>query len=415
MLAILVMTFFLRSNAQVSASISFQTFYDDLSPYGTWIEYPGEGYVWSPYAGADFRPYGSRGHWVYTEDGWAWVSNYEWGWAPFHYGRWIYDDIRGWLWVPGYDWAPACVTWGYHDGCYGWSPLGIDFRADYVGYRPPATWWTFVGASYITSTAWHSHVYGGWSARPRTTIINNTTIVNNNITVINNVATNNERRGGTWMRGPKPNDVQRFTHIAIRPVVIAALPKPGADRISGNHISMYRPVVNKVPTNNVMPSRVENFDKFRSNTKPANVNNAQSNAARPSRDAENNRPIERRPIPSHPNNAPPNTMKSKPNAEVERPIKTKPPEHQQNNPPINRPVHPDRALPNNKPEQPNNPPRHQPLNPPPNVLRPVPTRDNKPPQMQHNNKPNAVQQRSPAQQMKRPPNPPPAEKKNDHK
>jgi hypothetical protein len=91
-----------KSSAQVSVNVSFQTFYDELSPYGQWIDYPEYGYVWRPdNRYNDFQPYRSGGHWVWSEyDSWLWVSDYEWGWAPFHYGRWIYDSYDGWLWVP---------------------------------------------------------------------------------------------------------------------------------------------------------------------------------------------------------------------------------------------------------------------------------------------------------------------------
>jgi len=72
--------------------VSYQTFYDELSPHGRWIDYPGVGYVWVPDAGPDFRPYSSNGHWVYSDNyEWMWVSDYDWGWAPFHYGRWGQD------------------------------------------------------------------------------------------------------------------------------------------------------------------------------------------------------------------------------------------------------------------------------------------------------------------------------------
>jgi len=37
--------------------VSFQLFYDELSPYGQWVEYPGYNYVWIPDAGPDFSPY----------------------------------------------------------------------------------------------------------------------------------------------------------------------------------------------------------------------------------------------------------------------------------------------------------------------------------------------------------------------
>jgi hypothetical protein len=85
-----------KTSAQVSVNVSFQTFYDELDPYGQWIDYPEYGYVWQPDRGrySGFHPYSTGGHWAWSEDyGWLWVSDYDWGWAPFHYGRWVY----GWL------------------------------------------------------------------------------------------------------------------------------------------------------------------------------------------------------------------------------------------------------------------------------------------------------------------------------
>ena len=86
-----------KTSAQVSVSVSFQSFYDDLSPYGDWISYPEYGYVWRPdNRYSNFHPYQSDGHWEWSEEyGWLWVSDYEWGWAPFHYGRWINDSYDG--------------------------------------------------------------------------------------------------------------------------------------------------------------------------------------------------------------------------------------------------------------------------------------------------------------------------------
>src|SRR5258706_1231253 len=79
-------------------SVSFQLFYDDLSPYGSWMSYSGYGYVWRPHVGRGFHPYRTSGHWVWSDDyEWVWVSDYSWGWAPFHYGRWHYDPYYGWL------------------------------------------------------------------------------------------------------------------------------------------------------------------------------------------------------------------------------------------------------------------------------------------------------------------------------
>src|SRR5215471_11363299 len=81
--------------------VTYQSFYDELSPYGHWIDYPGYGYVWMPAVAPGFRPYATNGHWVYTNTGWAWASDYQWGWAAFHYGRWFFDGAYGWMWVPG--------------------------------------------------------------------------------------------------------------------------------------------------------------------------------------------------------------------------------------------------------------------------------------------------------------------------
>ena len=70
---------------QVSAQqsyVSFQVFYDQLSPYGQWVDNPDYGYIWIPDAGRDFVPYSTGGHWILTEYGLTWLSDYEWGWAP---------------------------------------------------------------------------------------------------------------------------------------------------------------------------------------------------------------------------------------------------------------------------------------------------------------------------------------------
>ena len=57
-------------------SVNFQVFYDDLSPYGTWVENADYGYVWIPNVDPGFRPYATNGHWVFTDEGWTWISNY---------------------------------------------------------------------------------------------------------------------------------------------------------------------------------------------------------------------------------------------------------------------------------------------------------------------------------------------------
>jgi Family of unknown function (DUF6600) len=99
-----------------------------LDPYGTWDDDPDYGTVWVPNqdaVGSDFVPYVSSGHWVYDDD-YVWVSDYEWGWVPFHYGRWVWIGGHGWAWVPGRVYAGAWVVWRVGDdewGYVGWAPM----------------------------------------------------------------------------------------------------------------------------------------------------------------------------------------------------------------------------------------------------------------------------------------------------
>jgi len=89
---------------------AYQQFESTLSPYGAWQDVPTYGRVWIPSSGVvgyDFAPYSSGGHWVMSDYGWTWVSDYDWGWAPFHYGRWMVVGGYGWCWMPGTHWGPA--------------------------------------------------------------------------------------------------------------------------------------------------------------------------------------------------------------------------------------------------------------------------------------------------------------------
>lgn len=74
---------------------------EDLDWYGTWSVHVEYGPVWTPSSlPAGWEPY-RNGRWVWVEPwGWTWVDDAPWGFAPFHYGRWV--RVRGvWVWVPG--------------------------------------------------------------------------------------------------------------------------------------------------------------------------------------------------------------------------------------------------------------------------------------------------------------------------
>ena len=237
MIAIVVLLFGAvqnKTSAQVSVNVSFQSFYDELSPYGDWISYPEYGYVWRPdNRYNDFQPYRSEGHWAWSDDGWLWVSDYEWGWAPFHYGRWVYDSYEGWLWVPDYEWAPAWVVWRGGGDYYGWAPMspGISINL-YLGnrYNVPYNYWCFAPSRYITSP----HLSKYYLDRGRnTTIINHTTIINNY----------SSNRG--YVIGPSRNEVERYTGSRISPVRIRESQRAGRTIVRNDEVSIYKPYINR--------------------------------------------------------------------------------------------------------------------------------------------------------------------------
>lgn len=101
------------------------TFRPVLEPHGYWVDDPSYGSVWVPnraIVGVGFQPYVTGGHWATTDEGYYWVSDWDWGWAPFHYGRWVFTGSYGWAWIPGAQYSPAWVEWRYGNGYMGWAP-----------------------------------------------------------------------------------------------------------------------------------------------------------------------------------------------------------------------------------------------------------------------------------------------------
>ncbi len=249
-------------SAQYRGDVSYQTFYDELSPHGQWVDYPSHGYVWVPNAGPDFRPYGSNGHWVWTDDyEWMWVSDYEWGWAPFHYGRWLEDDYYGWVWVPGYEWSPAWVAWRDGGDYYGWAPLrpGINISVNFNlgSYAPPHSYWCFVPRRHIASVGWYSHRV---DYRRNVTIINQTTIINNY-----NYSRN------VFRTGPRRSNVEVYTG-RINPVRFRESNAPGRTVFRNNEVSVFRPQVRPDNNRQHAPRTFQRYDE-----RTANNNNARSN------------------------------------------------------------------------------------------------------------------------------------------
>ena len=251
-MVIITSVIFTKPTSAQQNNVSFQVFYDQLSPYGEWVNYPNWGYVWIPDAGSDFVPYSTQGHWILTDDGWTWMSDYSWGWAPFHYGRWDYDQYYGWFWVPGNEWGPAWVSWRRADGYYGWAPMepGISVSASFGrAYDSHNDHWMFVRDRDI-DRADINHYYISRTDQDR--IVRYSSVINNTYV--------DSRRHTTYVTGPARTDFQKVSGRQIKPVPIQEYNKPGQS-VSNGHFQIYRPVVikNNDKGNKPAPARITNL------------------------------------------------------------------------------------------------------------------------------------------------------------
>ena len=148
---VLLVFVFIKTNAQPDQQIDFNYFYSALQPYGEWIDLGDNLIVWRPNGTREgWRPY-SEGQWTWTDQGWYWDSNEDFGWATYHYGRWYNDKNYGWIWFPDYQWGPSWVEWRYDNDNIGWAPLppyadfnsnkGIRFSTE---WHSPYNYWNFV-------------------------------------------------------------------------------------------------------------------------------------------------------------------------------------------------------------------------------------------------------------------------------
>jgi len=220
-----------KSNAQ---ELSFQAFYSSLSPYGEWMNVGDYGMCWRPVGvPIGWRPY-ADGHWIWTEYGWTWVSDYDWGWAPFHYGRWTFDSEYGWVWVPGYVWAPAWVEWRWGGGYAGWAPMppGFHYRVDVVvgpdfhDYGVGIASWNFIRADEIGRPRYG---YVERKAVPR--VIGST----------RNVTRFKFTSNGVYATGLPREQVERVVRHRIETVNIVHNTGVGRTRVEGNRLLVYSP------------------------------------------------------------------------------------------------------------------------------------------------------------------------------
>jgi hypothetical protein len=202
---------------------------EDLAAYGTWTDSPQYGQVWYPQVAPDWVPY-REGRWAYVAPwGWTWVDSDPWGFAPFHYGRWVQDGGR-WGWYPGAAvevapvpvYAPALVTFfgvgavvgigvgaALAAGSIGWCPLGPR-----EVYRP----WYHASDRYVQQVN-ITHVSN----------VTNITTVNRNVTV-NNFA----NRGAA-------------TVVPTSALTESRLVRPVVQRVDPAQLAQARPVFGEQP------------------------------------------------------------------------------------------------------------------------------------------------------------------------
>lgn len=144
----------------------------ELDAYGRWEQTPDYGSIWIPTAvEADWAPY-SHGHWIWVRPwGWTWVDDAPWGFAPFHYGRWVYLRSR-WCWTPGTRiarpvYAPALVAW------VGGPSASVSVT---IGGGPAVGWFPLAPREvYVPSY----RVSPGYARNVNITNVTNVTVINN--------------------------------------------------------------------------------------------------------------------------------------------------------------------------------------------------------------------------------------------
>jgi hypothetical protein len=213
--------------APPATPVTVEYFNNNLAPYGSWVDVNGYGRCWRPTVviyDNNWSPYCDRGHWVYTDCGWYWSSDYSWG-ATFHYGRWFRDGRIGWCWHPDTEWAPSWVVWRSSTDYCGWAPLppfavfhpgaGFFYRGVSVGvdfnFGLGANCFVFLSPDHLCDR------------RPRSFCIDQPRVIQvfNHTTIINHF---DSRDHVLVNRGIAIDQINARSHRNIQPVKVGSLP-----------------------------------------------------------------------------------------------------------------------------------------------------------------------------------------------
>lgn len=236
-----------------SQDVSVDFFYNNLNG-GSWVEVGNYGYCWQPdvaVTDASWRPY-ADGYWAYTDEGWTWVSYEDFGWATYHYGRWVRLVDYGWVWRPGYEWGPAWVSWRFGGGYAGWAPLPPETEVVYesrpltghldVEFDIGPGYYNFVDVRYIGEPVLRSRIVD---------VSQNVTYINQTVNVTNITYKNKT----VYNYGPDLNTVNQYSSRPIQKLklerqanvdVTAAAKSGGLTKVQGNALVVAAPMkINK--------------------------------------------------------------------------------------------------------------------------------------------------------------------------
>ena len=263
-LAVLTLVLSAAPTLRAQSEVSIDFFYNNLND-GNWVEVGDYGYCWQPsvaVSNSDWRPY-ADGYWAYTNVGWTWVSYEDFGWATYHYGRWLRLEDQGWVWVPGYEWGPAWVSWRTGGDYIGWAPLPPRGERVYEGrpitghvdveFNIGPLYYNFVDVRYIGEPVLRRRIV---APTQNVIIINNTVNVTNityNNSTVYNYGPNYDRISRYSVRPIQRLTLQRETNANFS----AGITTSSVTRVEGQKLVIAAPQKIRRPEKAVTPKNVK--------------------------------------------------------------------------------------------------------------------------------------------------------------
>ncbi|MCE1165622.1 MAG: hypothetical protein LWX07_09505, partial [Bacteroidetes bacterium] len=170
---------------------------------------------------------------VFTTQGWVWISDYDWGWAPYHYGRWWFYAGYGWVWIPGRIWAPNWVCWRESGTYIGWYPVG------------PKIWWRNHEHAMVHNNVFVSYT-NKWIFVDRKNFnekITNEVRVRNNKEILqtsSRTVANRYDEGKFRYNGPDVKQISKSSGTNIEPKAITHTTETKNSRVDNEKVTTYR-------------------------------------------------------------------------------------------------------------------------------------------------------------------------------